>query len=100
MNVSEVLLMTSEWEASPVTIREALACNLPVVSTDVGDVRLLVEPIDGCYVVEDRAEPIADALGRVLEAGHRIEGRERVKRFSLENTAKQIINVYRELIGS
>lgn len=100
MNVSEVLLMTSEWEASPVTIREALACNLPVVSTDVGDVRLLVEPIDGCFVVEDRIEPIADALSQVFAAGHRIEGRERVKRFSLENTAKQIVDVYRDLIGS
>ena len=53
-----------------------------------------------CYVVEDRVEPIADALGRVLAAGHRIEGRERVKRFSLENTAKQIVDVYRELTGS
>jgi len=99
MNASELLLMTSEWEASPVTIREALACELPVVSTDVGDVRPLVENIAGCYVVDDRTEPIARALGKVLAGDRRVEARERIERYSLENTARQIVDVYRELIG-
>lgn len=34
----ELLLMTSLYEGSPNCVREAMACNIPVVSVDVGDV--------------------------------------------------------------
>ena len=38
MNAGDVLVLASDIEASPVVIKEAMATNLPIVSTDVGDV--------------------------------------------------------------
>jgi Glycosyltransferase len=45
MNASDILLMTSYQEGAPVIIKEALACNLSVVSTDVGDVKEMIKNI-------------------------------------------------------
>ena len=54
MNSSEVLLMTSYSEGAPVIVKEALACGLPVVSTDVGDVKNLIKLYPNCFVVKTR----------------------------------------------
>jgi glycosyltransferase involved in cell wall biosynthesis len=98
INASEAVLMTSAFEASPVTVREALACDRPVVSTDVGDVREVLAEIEGCAVVEADPEALADAVERALQAGPRVKGRERVEETSLDRTAERLIRLYRDLL--
>lgn len=98
MNASDVLLMTSSFEASPVTVREALACNLPVVSTDVGDVRSLLAGVEGCHVVGEDPDQIASALVDVLVGRRPIEGRGIVADHALDRIAQKIVGVYRSLI--
>ena len=50
LNASDVVLLTSLHEGSPTIIKEALACNRPVVSVDVGDVRERIRGVDGCFL--------------------------------------------------
>jgi glycosyltransferase involved in cell wall biosynthesis len=100
MNAADALLMTSEFEASPVTVREALACNLPVLSTRVGDVESVLDGIEGCYVVEPDAHDIADKLGRTLQSEKPFMGREKMADYSLQNTALKIIKIYEQLRGA
>lgn len=45
--ISHIFVLSSIWEESPIVVREAAACGMPVISTDVGDVRT----IEGCRVV-------------------------------------------------
>ena len=97
MNASEVALLTSAFEASPVVIREALACNVPVLSTDVGDARVVLERIPGCGIVPPDPERIADALSVALSSPRRVAGREAMMKYSLDNTARQIIALYRRV---
>ncbi len=65
---SDFLLFTSKSEGSPNIIKEALACNLPIISVDVGDVKERVSAINGCFVVEeDTPQTLAEVLSKALD---------------------------------
>jgi len=98
MNASEAVLMTSSFEASPVTIREALACNVPVLCTDVGDARVVLDGIAGCHVVPADPVAIAGALRGVLAAPRRVNGRERMQSYSLLRVARELLELYARVI--
>ena len=66
---ADVVLMTSLFEGSPVTVREALACGTPVVSVRVGDVPRVLEGLPGCACVERTPTALADAVEDALAAG-------------------------------
>lgn len=100
MNAAELTLMTSAFEASPVTLRESLACNVPVISTDIGDAGVILGDIEGCRTVDADPDRIALALGDALGAPRRIAARDRMVEYSLEATARRILDIYRKVIGS
>ncbi len=62
MNRVDCLLLTSAYEGSPNVVKEALACNLPVVSVDVGDAAEMLSGVDNCYIVDSDPEQIALGL--------------------------------------
>jgi glycosyltransferase involved in cell wall biosynthesis len=97
MNAADVLLLTSTHEGFPNTVKEALACNLPVVSTDVGGVpdRLAaVEP----SAVGRTDEELVDAVVSVFRSGERSNGRETVQDLSLDRMAERIREVYERVL--
>ena len=98
MNAADVVLMTSAFEASPVTIREALACNVPVVSTAVGDVPVLLDGVDGCRIASADIDDLAQALRTVLATRRRVHTRERMAVYSRERQAEMLIDVYRGVL--
>jgi glycosyltransferase involved in cell wall biosynthesis len=97
LNAADVVLLTSSREGSPNAIKEALACNVPVVSVDVGDVRERIEGIAGCYIAEATPEDLADKLRRVLERPGTIEGREHVSELAIERVAGKLRTIYEKL---
>lgn len=78
MNAADVLLLSSVAEGSPNVVKEALACNLPVVSVDVGDVRALLAGVRHCHVKDAEPHALGRALVDVIGAlPERSDGRER-----------------------
>jgi teichuronic acid biosynthesis glycosyltransferase TuaC len=99
MNACDALVLTSMQEGSPNSVKEALACNLPVVSVAVGDVARRLEGIAGCELcLDDRADTIAAALTRVLGRGERINGRSAVKHLDEQLLTQQLIGIYRSIM--
>ncbi len=100
MSACDVFVFTSSQEGSPNVVKEALACDLPVVSVDVGDVRQRLQGVEGCEVCADeRPETIAAALERTLRRGGRIRGREAVQCLDERLLTKKVIDIYRSVIG-
>jgi teichuronic acid biosynthesis glycosyltransferase TuaC len=99
LNAADVVLLTSVHEGSPNVVKEALACNVAVVSVDVGDVRDRIEGLDGCHIVEPDAHDISTQLGRALARGERVAGREQVADLSLSRVAERLSEIYTEVVG-
>jgi teichuronic acid biosynthesis glycosyltransferase TuaC len=99
LNAADAVLLTSSREGSPNAVKEALACNVPVVSVDVGDVRERLEGIDGCHIAEATPDDLAEKVQRVLERDSRIEGRERVETIGIDRVARKLLGIYRTLTG-
>jgi glycosyltransferase involved in cell wall biosynthesis len=98
MNASDVVLLTSTHEGSPNVVKEALACNVPVVAVDVGDVSQRLANLRGCYVAAPTADDLAENLGLALSAGERVDARGTLADISLERTAERLLKIYRAVI--
>lgn len=99
MNACDVLVLPSEREGSPQVVKEAMACNLPVVVASVGDVPDVLSGVDGCYLCERTVDDVTEKTLLALEWGARTNGRQATQRYELQSIARQIIEVYKKVLG-
>jgi teichuronic acid biosynthesis glycosyltransferase TuaC len=99
MNAADMLVLASMQEGSPNAVKEAMACNLPVIAVDVGDVAQLFGSAEGCNLVPRDAGAIAASMIEVCRKGGRSRGREQIARLSIENVAAQVVEIYRNVLG-
>lgn len=99
MNAADALLVTSRREGSPNAVKEAMACDLPVVTTDVGDVRARLADVSPSFV-ETSDEDLADALVEVLVARERSNGREAAREVSVQRSNERLRDVYRSVVAN
>jgi glycosyltransferase involved in cell wall biosynthesis len=98
LNAVDVTVMTSDSEGSPVTIKESLACETPVVSVDVGDVPDVISGLPGCFVVCRDPTSIGAAIVRSLEDGTSPALRQRAEQYSGRRIAEALLDVYRSVL--
>ncbi|WP_267642378.1 glycosyltransferase family 4 protein [Haloarchaeobius amylolyticus] len=93
MNASDLLLLTSTRESGPMTVKEAAACNLPVVSTDVGFVRDVVGDVAHCHV-SDADPDLVRGIEQVAAPDVRSDGRWSDELVSHDEMADRLLSVY------
>ncbi|HET7435645.1 MAG TPA: glycosyltransferase family 4 protein [Thermoanaerobaculia bacterium] len=96
---ANVLLFPSRQEGSPNVIKEALACNLPIVAVPVGDVEERLHGVKRTTVVPRNPRSVAEALIEMLRSDEPSDGRAHVEALSMEATAERIIAVYERVLG-
>jgi len=100
LNACDVLLLTSRWEGSPNIVKEAMACGTPIVCTDVGDVRWLLDGIDGCFISSQDPVDIAKKLDLALMHIGKTNGRDRLIELGLDadSISNRIVGLYEEVL--
>ena len=96
-NAADVVVLPSFYEGSPNALKEAMACNCPIVTTDMGDCRERIEGVEGCYVADTyEVDEFAELLNKALQFGQKTQGRERLLADGIADyqIAERLKNIY------
>lgn len=102
-NAADVVILTSLWEGSPNAIKEAMACNCPIVATRVGDVEWLFGDEVGCFLTDFDinicVRQINEAILFSRENG-KTNGRRRINMLGLDskNVAGKLEDIYKSIL--
>lgn len=113
MNACDVFALPTKNEGSPQALKEAMACNCPIVATDVADIKHLLGDLSGHYILpnkkgngawwvgdEHSTEELTELIKQALAFNDRTKGRDRIVELGYTNdmVAKRIIKIYESII--
>jgi glycosyltransferase involved in cell wall biosynthesis len=96
-NAADCLIHTSASEGSPNAVKEALACNLPVVATPAGDIAELLTGVTPSALCAPEPAVLAREIVRCVVGKQRSDGRERTRHLGLEEITARTLECYASL---
>ena len=97
-SAADAMILCSDSEGSPTSVKEALACNVPVVSTNVGDIEEIMDGIPGTRICDQNIRNLASCLEEILnKKSNDFEARPYMQRYSQVRLVKSIIKVYEKI---
>jgi glycosyltransferase involved in cell wall biosynthesis len=101
LNAANAVLLTSEYEGFGMVCLEALACDVPVLSTPVGIAPLALEGVEGALCAPFEVTTWRAAAGPLLDSPDpRVRGASRAAAFSATRTAERTIEAYRDVLAA
>jgi len=101
INAADVVLVTSNYEGFGMAAIEALACEVPVLSTPVGIAPYALAGLDGCLCEPFDAAAWATVARRHLDAADpRVAGAGRAATLSAGRMAERLIEAYRDIAAT
>ena len=113
MNACDLFALPSHSEGSPQALKESMACNCPIVATDIADVRSLLGDMPGHYILrnprktterwdgdEHSLNEMIELLKEALQFNQRTHGRERIIElgYTNEQVAERLMAIYKSLV--
>ena len=113
MNACDLFALPSHSEGSPQALKEAMACNCPILATDIADVRTMLGNLPGHYILRNprktherwdadqkSLDEMTELLQKALAFQGKTNGRQRIIEMGLSNeqVAKRLIAIYQSLL--
>ncbi|MBL4654313.1 MAG: glycosyltransferase family 4 protein [Bacteroidia bacterium] len=99
MNACDLILVTSFNESGPLVTKEAMACNKPAVSVDVGDFKEITGEREGYFIASYEPDDVAAKIEQALEFNKPTNGRELIKKYDSKLVAQQVKDLYNQLLS-
>jgi hypothetical protein len=97
LNAADVLLLAAPSRAAPRLVKQALACNTPIVAVRTGDVPRLIARVVRSTIAEGDAAALAASTIALLRGDGRSDGRAREPLINVRRTADELCRYYAEL---
>ena len=75
-----------------------MACNCPIVSTDVGSVEEIIDHTKGCYLTSFDPDDVSEKLKLAIVFGKRTNGHQKIRHLDNDIIAKRIISIYKSIL--
>jgi glycosyltransferase involved in cell wall biosynthesis len=98
MNAANALILPSLAEGTPNVVKEAMACNVPVVATDVGDVAQVIGHTAGCTVCPPSADALAVGLTRAFLHTGPTTGRADIAHLRSSAILQHVLDLYAQAL--
>ena len=95
----DLILCTSKMEGWPNCVKEALACNVPFVSTDVSDLQDIARREPTCRVCEADPVVLGESICEVLASRQQSDLRRHVTALGLDATSDRLVSVYESVLS-
>lgn len=101
LSACDLFALPTKSEGSPQALKEAMACNCPIVATDVADIKHLLGDLEGHYICSFDPKNVAEQVEKALAFNSRTKGRERIIELGLTNdlVAKKLVEIYTDILN-
>ena len=100
LNCADLFVLPSAFEGTPLAVLEALACGVPVISFDVGDIsRIITDGLNGYLVKNRTSKALARAIISGIETRSKMQRncRKTTKNYWASNVIPKILDIYNEV---
>ncbi len=100
-NAASLHLLTSDFEGSPNSVKESMACNIPVVTTPVGNVKEMLSGAENCFVSESfDVEELAFLCDKALKTKGNPRDLIINKNLDINSVAYKLKSIYENLLNN
>ncbi|HII94942.1 MAG TPA: glycosyltransferase family 4 protein [Candidatus Methanofastidiosum sp.] len=82
----------------PLSVLEAMSCNLPVITTDFDGIKIFFKEGEG-LIFAKKYEEFLDAVEKIKSGEIFVSTRRKIEQYSWQNTTREIIKIYKTLLN-